>query len=234
MTNAKTPKKTGRPRKGDGPRVSYQVLDKLLVMGEEMETEGGEKAVVYPTYREIARRFGVSHSLVSDYSKKHNCLGRRAIAENRVAEKVADRLVELRAQAIAVSREDALKIIDGFLMEFEKALADGRVRVDNPSDFNLMVRLKEFLLGNADSRQEIRGAISLEEIQKRHRELLDQIEYKDDPVETSGVVRRRRLPDEPDGGDQLQDENSPASPLSDQPQELTGQVAEGTKPPTVH
>jgi len=58
MTNAKTPKKTGRPRKGDGPRVSYQVLDKLLVMGEEAETASGEKAVVYPTYREIARRFG--------------------------------------------------------------------------------------------------------------------------------------------------------------------------------
>jgi transposase-like protein len=234
MTTTKTPKKTGRPRKGDGPRVSYQELDRLLVMGEEVETAGGKLAVVYPTYREIARRFGVSHSLVSDYSKKHNCLNRRAVAENRVAEKVADRLVELRAQAIAVSREDALKIIDGFLMEFEKALHDGRVRVDNPSDFNLMVRLKEFLLGNADSRQEIRGAISLEEIQKRHRELLAELEYKDDPRETSGVVRRRRPPDEPRPGDQLPDENPPAAPLSDQPQELTGQVAEGTKPPTVH
>lgn len=234
MTTTKTPKKTGRPKKGDGPRVSYQELDRLLVMGEEVETAGGKLAVVYPTYREIARRFGVSHSLVSDYSKKHNCLNRRAVAENRVAEKVADRLVELRAQAIAVSREDALKIIDGFLMEFEKALHDGRVRVDNPSDFNLMVRLKEFLLGNADSRQEIRGAISLEEIQKRHRELLAELEYKDDPRETSGVVRRRRPPDEPESGDQLQDENPPTAPLSDQPQELTGHVEDGTKPPTVH
>lgn len=234
MVTDETPKKTGRPRKGDGPRVSYQVLDKLLVMGEEAETEGGEKAVVYPTYREIARRFGVSHSLVSDYSKKHNCLNRRAVAENRVAEKVADRLVELRAQAIAVSREDALKIIDGFLVEFEKALHDGRVRVDNPSDFNLMVRLKEFLLGNADSRQEIRGAISLEEIQKRHSELLAGLEYTDDPREAAGVVRRRRPPDEPETGDQLQDENPPTAPLSDQPQELTSQVKGGTKPPTVH
>lgn len=234
MTSTTTPKKTGRPRKGDGPRVSYQELDRLLVMGEEVETAGGKLAVVYPTYREIARRFGVSHSLVSDYSKKHNCLRRRAVAENRVAEKVADRIVELRAQAIAVSREDALKIIDEFLIEFEKALHDGRVRTDNPSDFNLMVRLKEFLLGNADSRQEIRGAISLEEIQKRHRELLAELEYKDDPRETSGVVRRRRPPDEPEPGDQSQDENSPASPLSDQPQELTGQVDGGTKPPTVH
>lgn len=102
------------------------------------------------------------------------------------------------------------------------------------SDFNLMVRLKEFLLGNADSRQEIRGATSLEEIQQRHRELLAELEYKDDPRETSGVVRRRRLPDEPEGDDQLEDENPLAAPLSDQPQELTGQLAEATKPPTVH
>lgn len=234
MTSAKITKKTGRPKKGDGPRVSYQVLDRLLVMGEEVETASGQAAVSYPTYREIARRFGVSHSLVSDYSKKHNCLGRRAIAENRVAEKVADKLVELRAQSIAVSREDTVKIIDEFLVEFEKALADGRVRVDSPSDFNLMVRLKEFILGGADSRQEIRGAFSLEEIQKRHRELLDQLEYKDDPRVTSGVVSRNRHPDEPVTDDHLEDENPPTAPSTDQPQELTGQLADGAKLPTVH
>jgi hypothetical protein len=234
MTDAKEPKKTGRPKKGEGPRISYQVLDRLLVMGEEVQTEGGQVAVAYPTYRAIARRFGVSHSLVSDYSKKHNCLGRRAVAETRVAEKVASKLVELRAHAIAVNREDTVKIIDEFLIEFDKALREGRVRVDNPSDFNLMVRLKEFILGGADSRQEIRGALSLEEIQKRHRELLEAIEYHDDPRETAGIVSRRRHPDEPDREGHLEDENPPPAPSADQPQEVNGQIAGEAKPPTVH
>ncbi|MCA9241995.1 MAG: hypothetical protein KDA37_17410, partial [Planctomycetales bacterium] len=43
---------------------------------------------------------------------------------------------------------------------------------DNPGDFNTMVRLKEFILGGADSRQEIHAALSLEDIQARHQRML--------------------------------------------------------------
>jgi len=34
-----------------------------------------------------------------------------------------------------------------YLVGFEQALGEGRVRFDNPTDFNTMLRLKEFILG---------------------------------------------------------------------------------------
>nr|WP_254614599.1 hypothetical protein [Myxococcus sp. CA056] len=55
-------------------------------------------------------------------------------------------------------------MIDGYLLGF----AEGRVRVDNPTDFNTMVRLKEFVQGGADSRQELHASFSLEGLQARH------------------------------------------------------------------
>ncbi|WP_275472525.1 hypothetical protein [Myxococcus hansupus] len=57
-------------------------------------------------------------------------------------------------------------------MGFEEALAEGRVRVDNPTDFNTMVRLKEFVQGGADSRQELHASFSLEGLQARHAQAL--------------------------------------------------------------
>ncbi|WP_305798554.1 hypothetical protein [Myxococcus sp. CA033] len=97
-----------------------------------------------------------------------NCLRRREEAKTRIATKADAKLIELRATAIAVSKDDALKMIDGYLLGFEEALAEGRVRVDNPTDFNTMVRLKEFVQGGADSRQELHASFSLEGLQARH------------------------------------------------------------------
>ena len=170
-------RKNGRPRKGQGPQVPYEELDRILVFGEVVKCEDGENSTVqFPSYRTLALRYGVSHSLVAHYSKKHDCLRRREEAQARIAAKADQRLVELRANAIAMSRDDAVRIIDSYLLNFEKALAEGRVRFDNPGDFNTMLRLKEFILGGADSRQEIHESLSLESIQERHRRMMRQVE----------------------------------------------------------
>lgn len=169
--------KSGRPRKGAGPKVPYEELDRILVFGELVACEDGESATVhYPSYRELARRFSVSHSLVAQYARKHDCMRRRDEARARIAAKTDQKLVELRSSALAVSKNDALRIIDGYLSGFEKAIADGRVRFDNPGDFNTMLRLKEFIQGGADSRQEIHASLSLEDIQARHRRMMDVFE----------------------------------------------------------
>lgn len=63
-------------------------------------------------------------------------------------------------------------MIDGYLLGFEEALAEGLVRVDNPTDFNTMVRLKEFVMGGADSRQELHASFPLEGLQARHAQAL--------------------------------------------------------------
>ncbi len=128
--------------------------------------------VRFPSYREMAERFAVSTTLIAQYSKTHNCLRRRAQAQARIRIQSDQKLVELRATAVALSKDDELRIIDTYLGRFEQALAEGRVRFDNPSDFNTMLRLKNFAMGGADSRQEVHVSLSLEEIQERHQRMM--------------------------------------------------------------
>lgn len=165
------PRRAGRPRKGDAPLVDYDQLDKLLVYGELAPTDDGSgTTTVFPSYRQLAERFGISHAVVSEYAKKHNCMKRRERARLRTELRVEEKMVEARAEAIAVTKDREVAIIDAYLAGFEAAIKEGRVRFDNPTDYNTMARLKEFLLGGADSRQEVNGTISLDALQTRHRE----------------------------------------------------------------
>jgi hypothetical protein len=224
-----TGRKSGRPRKGAPPRIPYEELDRILVFGEVVPCEDGENTTVaYPSYRDLARRFGVSHSLVAQYAKKHNCMRRREEAQARVAARADQKLIELRAGAIAMSKVDALRIIDSYLAGFEKALAEGRVRFDNPGDFNTMLRLKEFIQGGADSRQEIHAALSLEELQSRHRRMLQTFEASS-PALRGVVPSRAALSRSEQGHGRL--ENTPASAIEAAPEKVDGKILEpGVEP----
>jgi hypothetical protein len=185
----------GRPRKGEGPRVPYEDLDRILVFGEVVPCEDGNGTTVYyPSYREMAERYGVSNSVIAEYAKSHNVQRRRKEAQTRIQVKAEQKLVEMRAKAIAVSKDDELRIIDTYLIGFETALAENRVRFDNAADFNTMVRLKEFVQGNADSRQEIHAALSLETLQERHRRMMRTL---DTSVEERGELETS-VPEERD------------------------------------
>jgi len=184
----------GRPNKADAPIVPWNDVDSLLVLGEMVKDEASDKEVVrFPSFREVATRYGVSKSLIGKYAAKHNCLKRRE--ENRLREQIRfeTEVVNKRAKARALSTDEEVRIIDDYLRGFDEALAEGRVRYDNPGDFNTMLRLKEFKLGRADSRQEIQGILTLEEIQARHRRMRDELDGID--VQLAGTV----LPEDSDG-----------------------------------
>ena len=182
-------RRPGRPRKAEAPLISYEELDRLLVFGEVKELPDGATTTVYPTHRQLAERYGVAPSVIASYAKSHNCMRRREETKTRIALRAEDKLIEKRAEALAVGKDDVVRMIDGFLLSFEKALQEGRVRSDNPTDVNTLVRLKEFILGGADSRQEIHAALSLESLQQRYvRMLRDQREAT---PELSGVIHVR-------------------------------------------
>ncbi|HQP38080.1 MAG TPA: hypothetical protein PLI95_23010 [Polyangiaceae bacterium] len=228
MTDVARPgKKGGRPRKADGPKVNYQQLDRLLVFGELVESSDGEPTVVFPSYRVLAKRFGVSHSVVSDYAKKHDCLRRRAANQARVEARTEEKLVELRATAVAVNKERTVAVLDRFVVEFEKALDEGRVRADSPADLNTVVRLKEFLLGGADSRQEVHAALSLEDLQARHREMLKAIEASTEAERGSEEGEAKALP----APVQEEDGNPPNPSPTTGSQEVNGRLAVGRQAP---
>jgi len=215
----------GRPRKGEGPRLPYEEIDRILVFGEVVACDDGKNTtVVYPSYRDLGRRYGVSHSLIADYAKKHNCMRRREVTQARIEEKTDQKLVELRATARAMSKDDELRIIDSYLVGFEKALSEGRVRFDNPGDFNTMVRLKEFVQGGADSRQEVHAVLSLEELQARHRRMMKSIE----PNQTAELDEVTAAGGLLDAGEQEPPVNSPPPAFDEASGEVTGQWVEAT------
>jgi hypothetical protein len=192
---AKTTKKAGRPAKGDEPPYNVEELDRLLVHGEHVEVDKGEIKVVYPTFRELALRYGCSLSTISDYAKAHNTARRRKAAGDRLRILSDAKLTELRADAVAITRDDEIRIIDTFIAQFEKALAEGRVRCDNIADFNTALRLKQLLMGDADSRSELNVTVSLQALQARHLESMRRVEVVH--AAETGEAARAREPETP-------------------------------------
>ncbi|MGE0322276.1 MAG: hypothetical protein AB7S68_08230 [Polyangiaceae bacterium] len=190
-------RKGGRPRKADPPRIRYDELDHLLVYGELIEREGREPEIRYPTYRQLADKYGVALSVIADYSKRHRCRRRRGEAAMRLAVRAEDKLIEKRATKLATNKSGVLAIIDTYIDQFREALKEGRVRVDSVSDFNTIMRLKEFLEGGADSRQEVHTTLTLEQLQLKHKQALQRQDEVDD--ELSGNVPCRKRLVEADG-----------------------------------
>src|SRR5690606_23120637 len=96
------------------------------------------------------------------------------------------------ATEVAVGKGDAVRVIDTFINGFEQALEDGRVRMDNPADFNTMLRLKEFLLGGPDARQEVHASLSLEDLQRRHARMM-RVAGDVNADALAGVIPGRRM-----------------------------------------
>ncbi len=171
MTTQK--KRPGRPRNSDPPRFPTEEVERILVFGETVEHESGVSTIQFPSFRELAERYDVTHNTMSQFAERHNCIQRRNQIQNHIRKAVEEKLVEQRIEKSFVTTEQAVELIDQYVLEFWKALKENRVRCDNPSDLNTLLRLKQFMLGGADSRQEVNSTISLESIQARHREILE-------------------------------------------------------------
>lgn len=189
----------GRPRRADPPRFPHNELDRLLVFGEVVDQgDGRPPDTVFPSYRDLGARFGIAHSVVADFSRRHDCLRRRQRAQHAIHAKAESKLVEARASALAIGREDALRIVDKFLRGFEASLDDGRVRTDSASDLNTILRLREFLVGGPDSRKELAGcAITLEMLQERYAN--SRRRHADSTPALAGIVPPRRFEDDAAG-----------------------------------
>lgn len=198
-TTKATKKKMGRPARGDEPAYNAEELDRLLVHGDHVDLGKGEVTVVYPSFRELSLKYGCSVSTIADYAKAHNTARRRKAAGERLRVRADERFVEKRADAIAVTRDDEIRILDTFVRKFEEALLEGRVRCDNIADFNTALRLKQLLMGDADSRSELNVTVSLQALQTRHLESIRRMEVVNtaETGEATGVVRESGAPQLP-------------------------------------
>jgi hypothetical protein len=179
----KTRPRGGRPKRGAGKHIPWAELEEAYVRSEAVrERPDGSFERTYPSIRDLADRYGVHRTLVGRRSKRYDWLGKRAALENEVQQQTQS----LRAEARALSNNDALGVVDSYLERFRQALDEGKVRVDSVQDLNIALRLRQFLLGGADSRKEINVSVSLEVMQQRHRELREQVAVLD--AELAGVV----------------------------------------------
>ena len=134
----------------------------------------GEEVLQYPSLAVLAQRYGVSRTLLWKFTRKKRCYERRKEAQAMVQARTDAKVIEKVANARAAATSDVAGIVDTFISRFRTALDKGEVRVDSASDLDRLVRLRELISGNADSRGEVLGQLTLEAIQVRHRRLRGQ------------------------------------------------------------
>lgn len=149
--------------------IPWLEIERAYVYGDPLEGAEDDPTMVerrrYPSLRELGERYGVHYSLIGRKARSLNWLKRRETFKNALAEET-DRAV---AKAAALSTADAVGLIDTWVGRFEENLRAKRVRADNVGDLNTIMRLREFLLGNADQRSETNTTLTLHAMQERFR-----------------------------------------------------------------
>ncbi|HEX2688824.1 MAG TPA: hypothetical protein VHN14_19510 [Kofleriaceae bacterium] len=157
--------------------MPWPTIDAALVHGErQVDPKTGEEVLRYPSLAVLAERYGISRTLIWKYTQKARVYERRKEARAMVLARTDAKVIEKVSSARALATADVAGIVDSYISGFRQALDEGKVRVDSPADLDRLVRLKELLAGNADSRSELRGQLTLEAIQARHHRLRGQLE----------------------------------------------------------
>ena len=173
-------RRTGRPKLADAPKIPWITVDKIMVFGERhVDPATGGERVRYPSLAELASRYGVSRTLMWKYAHKHNVFERRTEARLKTEARTEDKVIEKISAARANATVDVLGVLDQFILRFQTDLLEGRVKTDSAADFDRMARLREMMNGGPrESRVqvELRGGLTLEVIQSRHRAVRSQVE----------------------------------------------------------
>lgn len=167
----------GRPRRADAPKVPWEAIDLILVHGERhIDPVTGEEVVRYPSLVELAKRHGVSRTLIWKFARRSDCYARRRQAQVATQARTDDKVIEKLSDARALATADLVRITDRYIQSFEKELQEGRVRADSVGDFDRIARLRALVIGDPDSRTEVAGGLTLTALQERHRRLRGQVE----------------------------------------------------------
>jgi hypothetical protein len=170
-TEAKTSKKKrprGRPKGRFDPRLDWDKIETEFIHGisQGPTKKGAKVARHWPTYRELSERHGVSPSLVHRKAKRYGWDERRDLTQKAFT----SALDAYIAKAAALSTAEQVQYIDEYIRRFGQNIRKGKVRADVFLDLDKATRLREFLLGNADSRTENNNLIKLDALQSRFKD----------------------------------------------------------------
>lgn len=170
---------TGRPKGRHDPNIDWEAIENEYVWGETISRKpDGTYLRKYPTLLQIGEKYGVSKSLVHYYAKKKGWEERRLSAISTTKEEFDKEMAKSRARETV----EAVEVLDQWLLQFVDNVRTKKVRADAISDLNTVVRLKQFLKGEADTRSEQNVIVSLEQLQARHKTFRGKV------VESDGAV----------------------------------------------
>lgn len=213
----------GRPRRGTEPEFDHRELDRLLVHGEFVEADGGRPSHRYPSYRELANRFGVGTTFINRFARRHNCLERRAGSgaevkppESATASQAqvpaADALPGGQPDATSLGSEEArtdggdarmLPTIRDIFVTWVRAVQGGEIRITSAGEIEKMMRIAADLDAEAQMRALIpEGVPTLDELQ-------DIYEARVAAYAASSPAERGEVPIGIPGGDVVYDLPSP-------------------------
>ncbi len=165
--------------------IDWDLAESFFIQGEIFleRNKQGDLIRKKPSYADIGRRFKCASSLVHYHAKRRNWVEKRETWERMAAQHVYEEVSKARAYSFG----EAAGILDSWLMKFEQALRENKVRFDSVSDFNTAIKLKAFIESQGSEAADTSGqAVTLQELQAKHRELRDASRELDPAV--TGVI----------------------------------------------
>jgi len=179
---------------------TLKCLELLLVYG--YTKPGTPPQHSFPSLQEAGSLLGVTHAVAARVWQNCRCQDQRAAyVEQRNRELDASRLLKSQAVSAAGHMATEVAIARGWIEQFERNLQSGHVKCDAVVDFDRIVRLKQFMEGEVESRRETVGNLSLQSVQAR----LEQVQILVGNAQSSHVAGRYRPsellsePEEPRG-----------------------------------
>ena len=179
-------KRVGRPKGGHNVLIDWVAAEKLYVEGE-LDGLGVRR---YLTRGAMALRAGTTASNLDQRILRYDWATKRAeykakngigvndtpdASRQRAKQKETDiAIIEGSADKLTKpgkkGKREPLAILERYIAQFAEAIDKRRVRFDTIKDFEIAVRLRAFVMGQAESIKQTHTTVSLEIMQARHKQ----------------------------------------------------------------
>lgn len=183
----KNPKgKNGRAN----PNINWALAEKLYVEGELLgEAEHTKR--VYPKLVDIGRRAGASVSALNQHAWRYNWTEKRVAFQRDNAiiptHPARGQILEGDAVPRRLKARNPEEVLLAYIDHFADAVEKRSIRHDTIADLDKAIRLLAYVRGQAESTKHVHVSVSLEAMQKRHREYRAHVvDVVDDEV--AGVI----------------------------------------------
>lgn len=159
-------------------------IERVFVHGEPvLDEETGILSLKYPSQEDLVTRYNCSHFAIRRILEKGGCRERREEAMRKVREQTDIDMIKLHVDSQLTARTKVIALVDKFITKFGEKLEADKIKFE-PTDFDKLVRLREFLSGSADTRTE--NVVTLQAVQNA-RGKMDK-STKALPADLSGVI----------------------------------------------